>query len=764
MTDDFDAQALHYHRYPTPGKIQVLPSKPLANQRDLALAYSPGVAAACRAIVDDPGSIAEYTARANLVAVISNGTAVLGLGNIGPFASKPVMEGKGVLFKKFAGIDVFDIEINEADPDKLIEIIASLEPTFGGINLEDIKAPECFVVEQALRERMHIPVFHDDQHGTAIIAGAAILNALRLVDKSLNEVRLVASGAGAAGIACLDILVSLGLPKENIIACDSRGVIYQGRNQGMDGRKADYAAKTKHRTIDEAMSGADIFLGVSGPNSVSAEMIQKMASRPIVLALANPIPEIMPNVVKAVRPDAIVATGRSDFPNQVNNVLCFPYMFRGALDVGATTINEAMKLAMVKALADMALTPPGEEVTAAYSQESLHFGPEYLIPKPFDNRLIVELPQAVAQAAMASGVATRPITDMAAYRTKLESFVFRAGLAMRPVIDRAKAAPQRVVYAEGEEERVLRAVQVVVDEGTAYPIVIGQRSVIAEVIEKEGISLTLGRDFTLIDPLENPHFNDCWTAYHQWRERYGVDPATAKIRMRTRPTVLGATLVRLGLADALLCGISGSYWDHLRHVKETLLTAPSQPPRTLAAMSLLMTPKGTIFLTDTNVNPDPNAGQIADIALLAAQAIRRFGLVPKVALLSHSSFGTSQASSARKMSEALGLIRQRAPELEVEGEMQADVALDEGLRKRVFPHSALSGNANLLVMPNLDAAHIALNLLRSIGDCVSVGPMILGLDWPAHVINKNARTRRIVNMSAVAVVEAQERGAKSRAC
>ncbi len=541
MTDDFDAQALHYHRYPTPGKIQVLPSKPVANQRDLALAYSPGVAAACRAIVDDPQTIADYTARSNLVAVISNGTAVLGLGNIGPMASKPVMEGKGVLFKKFAGIDVFDIEINETDPERLIDIIASLEPTFGGINLEDIKAPECFVVEQTLRERMHIPVFHDDQHGTAIIAGAAILNALKLVDKSLNEVRLVASGAGAAGIACLDILVSLGLPKENIIACDSRGVIYQGRNQGMDGRKGDYAAKTKHRNLSEAISGADIFLGVSGPNSVSAEMIQKMASRPIVLALANPIPEIMPDLVKSVRPDAIVATGRSDFPNQVNNVLCFPYMFRGALDVGATTINENMKLAMVKALADMALTPPGEEVTSAYGKESLHFGPDYLIPKPFDNRLIVELPQAVARAAMQSGVATRPITDMNAYRAKLEAFVFRAGLAMRPIIDRAKAAPKRVVYAEGEEERVLRAVQVVVDEGTVHPFVIGQRSVIQELIEKHSISLEPERDFTLIDPLDNPYFEDCWQAYHQLRERYGVDPATAKIRMRTRPTALGAT-------------------------------------------------------------------------------------------------------------------------------------------------------------------------------------------------------------------------------
>ncbi|MGF1526260.1 MAG: NADP-dependent malic enzyme [Candidatus Competibacterales bacterium] len=756
MNDEFEAQALHYHRYPTPGKLQVNPSKPLANQRDLALAYSPGVAAACQAIVANPQVAADYTARSNLVAVISNGTAVLGLGDIGPLASKPVMEGKGVLFKKFANIDVFDIEVAETDPERFVAIVKSLEPTFGGINLEDIKAPECFAIERQLRSLMNIPVFHDDQHGTAIIAAAAIKNALKLVEKPLETVGLVASGAGAAGIACLDILVGLGLPKEQIIVCDSRGVIYQGRNVGMDPQKAQYAAATPHRTLAEAIEGADIFLGVSKPGLLTAEMVASMAAKPIILALANPIPEIMPEAVKAVRDDAIIATGRSDYPNQVNNVLCFPYMFRGALDVGATTINEAMKLAMVDALAELATRPVDEDVAAAYGAKRLQFGPDYLIPKPFDNRLMVELPQAVARAAMASKVATRPIEDFAAYRARLGDYVDRTNLAMRPIFDQAKADPKRVVYAEGEEERVLRAVQVVLEEQTAVPIVIGRRDWVAKRLEKTGLGLRIDRDFQLIDPFDNPHYSECWQAYHSLRERFGVDPSAARIRINTRPTVLGAMLVRLGYADALLCGTIGSYWDHLRHVKETVGLSPGNT--TIGALTMVMTPKGTLFLCDTHVNVDPSAVQLADLTVLAAERVRRFGINPKVALLSHSNFGSSLAHQARKMADTLEILQERVPHLEVEGEMQADSALGESLRQRIFPHSRLSGAANLLVMPNIDAANIALNLLRSVADCTSVGPIIMGVGLPAHVLSKNARARRIVNMTAVAAVEAQLQG------
>lgn len=753
MSSDFDEQALHYHRYPTPGKLQIVPTKALANQRDLALAYSPGVAAACLAIAEDPTEAASLTSRANLVAVISNGTAVLGLGNIGPLASKPVMEGKAVLFKKFAGIDVFDIELAQHDPDRLIEIVAALEPTFGGINLEDIKAPECFYIEQALRERMNIPVFHDDQHGTAIIAAAAILNGLRLVDKRIEEVRLVASGAGAAGIACLDVLVSLGMDKRNIILCDSRGVIYQGRNQGVDGRKADYAVDTPHRTLAEAINGADIFLGVSQAGVLKPDMVKNMAARPLILALANPVPEIMPELAREADPDAIIATGRSDYPNQVNNVLCFPFIFRGALDVGATTINEAMKLAVVRALADLVLAPPSEEVALAYGDQPLAFGPDYLIPKPFDTRLITELPMAVARAAMESGVATRPIENFRAYREQLSRHVVRSGLAMKPLIERAQADPKRVVYAEGEEERVIAAVQVVIDEGIAEPVVIGRRDWVLGTIGRLGLPIRPDRDFQLIDPFDNPYYKECWQEYHRLRERHGVDPSHARIRINTRTTVLGATLVRLGYGDALICGAVGSYQGHLKRVIEVMGQRPDV--KAVAGLSLLITARGALFLADTHVNPDPDAEQLADITLLAAEGVRRFGITPKVALLSHSNFNADSSASARKMADAMRILRERAPELAVEGEMQADVALSESLRERVFPNSRLHDAANLLIMPNLDAANIGLNLLRSMTDGVTVGPMLLGLEAPAHVLPKTSSARRIVNMSAVAVVDAQ---------
>jgi len=755
MSSDFNQQALTYHREPVPGKLQVMPTKALANQRDLALAYSPGVAAACLAIVDQPTEVNSLTSRANLVAVISNGTAVLGLGNIGPLAAKPVMEGKAVLFKKFAGIDVFDIELNETDPDKLVDIIAAMEPTFGGINLEDIKAPECFYIEQALRERMTIPVFHDDQHGTAIIAAAAVLNGLRLVDKRIEEVRLVASGAGAAGIACLDVLVGLGVNKANIILCDSRGVIYQGRNQGVDGRKADYAIDTPHRSLAEAIVGADIFLGVSAEGLLKPDMVRNMASQPLILALANPVPEIMPDVARAVRSDAIIATGRSDFPNQVNNVLCFPFIFRGALDVGATQVNEAMKLAAVRALADLALSPPSEEVALAYQDQPLSFGAEYLIPKPFDSRLITELPIAVARAAMESGVATRPIEDLRAYREQLSQYVVRSGLAMKPLIERAQADRKRVIYAEGEEERVMAAVQIVIDDGIAEPIVIGRPDRVMGAIERLSLPIRPDRDFQLIDPFDNPHYKACWQEYHRLRQRFGVDPSKARIRINTRPTVLGAILVRLGYADALICGAVGSYQDHLQHVVQVMGFRPHV--KAAGALSLLITTQGILFMADSHVNPDPDAEQLADITLMAADAVREFGISPKVALLSHSNFGAWDSPSAQKMARVLNLLRQRSPGLEVEGEMQADVALSETLRERVFPNSRLQGAANLLIMPNKDAASISLNLLHTMMDGVTIGPILLGLGAPAHVLPKTTSARRIANMSAVAAVDAQLR-------
>ncbi|HXH02424.1 MAG TPA: NADP-dependent malic enzyme [Candidatus Competibacteraceae bacterium] len=752
MSDDFENQALYYHRNPSPGKIEVVPTKPLANQRDLALAYSPGVAAACNAIVRDPQEAASVTARGNLVAVVTNGTAVLGLGNIGPLAGKPVMEGKGVLFKKFAGVDVFDIEINERDPDKLVDIIASLEPTFGGINLEDIKAPECFYVERKLRERMRIPVFHDDQHGTAIITGAAVLNALRVVGKDIREVRLVTSGAGAAAIACLDLLIALGLTPENIIVCDSKGVVHSGRSD-LDESKRRFARDTSARNLAEAMVGADIFLGLSGPGLVSAEMVKSMADRPIIMALANPVPEIMPEVAKSARPDVIIGTGRSDYPNQVNNVLCFPYIFRGALDVGATTINEAMKLACVRALADLAMVPPSEEVAAAYGDQVLSFGPEYLIPKPFDSRLIQVLPLAVAKAAMETGVATRPIEDFNAYKEKLNRYVFRSGLMMKPVFERAKADPKRVIYAQGEEDRVLRAVQNVVEEGLAQPILIGRPQRVAERIADLGLSIRPDEHFQLINPLDNPYYHECWQEYHRLLERAGVDPNTARMRVNTRATVLGALLVRLGYADTMLCGLTGTYMRHVEHVTDVLELAPGV--KSPATLHMVITPRGTLFFCDTMINLDPSAEEIADMTLRAAEAVRRFGIAPKAALISHSNFGSRKSPSARKMAEALRLVRARAPELEVEGEMQADTALYEPLRSRLFPNSQLSGVANLLVMPNLDAANIAFNLTKMVTDGVAVGPMMMGLARPAHVLTAAATVRRIVNMTAVAVVDAQ---------
>lgn len=760
MPDEFKQQALQYHRLPVPGKISVNPTKVLTNQFDLSLAYSPGVAHACNAIVDDPNQASEVTARGNLVAVISNGTAVLGLGAIGPLAAKPVMEGKGVLFKKFAGIDVFDIEIEEQDPDMLVEVIARLEPTFGGINLEDIRAPECFEVERKLRERMNIPVFHDDQHGTAIIAAAAVLNGLRLVDKRIDEVKVVGSGAGAAGLSCLDQLVRLGVKRENITVCDRLGVVYQGRREEMDLRKEGYARDTPCRTLAEVIPGADIFLGLSAPGVLKPEMVKTMAEKPLILALANPEPEIMPDLVRAVRPDAIVATGRSDFPNQVNNVLCFPYLFRGALDVGATTINEEMKMATVKALADMTMAQASDNVASAYSGEELVFGPDYLIPKPFDTRLILELPVAVAKAAMESGVASRPIEDFDAYRERLGELVFRTGSAMRPLFERAKADPRRVIYTEGESERVLRALQVVVDEGLAKPILIGRSDRIRESIARLGLEIREGEHFEVIDPQNNPYYDECWDAYHKLRRRRGIDPIVARIRVNNQPTVLGALLLHLGYADAIVCGTIGRFDRHLKYVMDIL--GKRKGVKTVAAMNMLITSKATVFIADTNVTLNPNAEQITDITLLAADALLKVGVTPKVALLSHANFGSRRNKASRKMAKALKMIRKRMPDLEVDGEMKGDTALLESLRERVFPESHLKGAANLLVMPNLDAANISTTLLKILAsEGVAVGPIMLGLSRPAHIMTRSATTRRIINMTAVAVTDAQTSGSQT---
>ncbi len=753
MVSKIYQSALDYHRFPTPGKLEVIATKPLANQRDLALAYSPGVAAACEEIVKDEMQVASLTSRANLVGVITNGTAVLGLGAIGPLASKPVMEGKAVLFKKFANIDVFDIEINENDPDKLVDIIASLEPTFGAMNLEDIKAPECFYVEEKLKERLKIPVFHDDQHGTAIITAAAMLNGLKLVKKDITQVRLVCSGAGAAAIACLDLLVALGLKKSNIIMVDLKGVIYEGREGEIDAFKAKYQTKTKCRTLDDAIEGADLFLGVSAGNVMTAESVKKMAENPIILALANPDPEIDPRIAKEARPDAIIATGRSDYPNQVNNVLCFPYIFRGALDVGATSINMEMMLACVKAISDLAQAEPSDIVAVAYGGQELQFGPDYIIPKPFDPRLIIEIPPAVAKAAMDTGVATRPITDFVAYRQKLSEFVFRSGLVMKPIFNRAMASPKRVAYAEAEDERVLRAVQVVVDEKLAEPVLIGRKDVINNRISKLGLRLKMDRDFILVDPQDDPRYKAYTQCYLNLLERKGVTPDAAKTVVRTNTSVIAALMVHRKEADAMLAGPIGLFQNHLKNIKPIL--GMQDGVSITSSLSALVTHMGTLFFCDAYVNSNPTAEQIAENTILAAEQIRQFNIIPKVALLSHSNFGSNDSETALKMQEALRIIRQLAPELEVDGEMHGDTAIDPIIREKIFPNSVLTGRANLLVMPNMDSANIAFNLVKSIAEGQSIGPIMLGLDHPAHILTPSATVRRIVNMTAMAVVDAQ---------
>ncbi|QGM20844.1 NADP-dependent malic enzyme [Spiribacter sp. 2438] len=752
MAEDFRQSALDYHRYPTPGKIEVAPTKPLANQRDLALAYSPGVAAACDAIVEDERAAAEVTARGNLVGVVTNGTAVLGLGSIGPLASKPVMEGKGVLFKKFAGIDVFDIEIDETDADQLVETIARLEPTFGGINLEDIKAPECFEVEARLRERMNIPVFHDDQHGTAITAAASLYNGLRLVGKNFEDVKLVTSGAGASAIACLDLLVSMGLRRENIIATDRDGVVYQGRTSSMDPRKEVYAADTGARTLAEAIVDADIFLGLSAPGVLTPDMVRTMADQPLIMALANPTPEIWPEEALEARPDAIISTGRSDYPNQVNNVLCFPFIFRGALDVGATTINDEMKKACVRAIADLATMESSDVVVAAYGGKPLSFGKDYLIPKPFDPRLITRIAPEVARAAMESGVATRPITDFTAYRRRLSEYVFQSGLLMKPIFERASQNPQRVVYGDGEDPRILQGIQQVVDDGLARPTIIGRRRVVEMRLKRLGLRLRIGEDFELVDPEDDPRFREYWQLYHSIMERRGVTPDRARQIVRTRNTVIAALMVRRGEADAMLSGAVGKYHRQLDYVNEVL--GRRTGVRNLAAMNAIITPKGTLFLCDTYVNQNPTAHQIAEMTILAADEIRRFGITPKVALLSHSNFGTSNNPEAVKMREAMQIIEDRDPGLEVEGEMHGDAAINENIRQRIFPNSRLEGQANLLIMPTLDAANIAFNLLKTVTDGVSIGPIMLGMSKPAHILTPSVSVRSIVNLTALASVEA----------
>ncbi len=750
MDSQLREDALQYHRLPRPGKISVIASKPMISQRDLALAYSPGVAAACEAIVADSNEARNLTARGNLVAVITNGTAVLGLGNIGPLASKPVMEGKGILFKKFAGIDVFDLEIAEHDPDKLVDIIAALEPTFGGINLEDIKAPECFYIERKLRERMQIPVFHDDQHGTAIIVGAALLNGLKVVGKDIADIRLVASGAGAAALACLDMLVSLGVRKDNVVVTDLKGVVYRGRSEEMDDNKVRYAVETTARTLAQVMAGADVFLGLSAGGVLKPEMVSLMAQRPLIFALANPIPEILPQVVREVRPDAILATGRSDYPNQVNNALCFPYLFRGALDVGATAINEAMKLAAVRAIAELAEAEQSDAVAAVYGEESLSFGAEYLIPKPFDPRLITRIAPAVAQAAMDSGVASRPITDMDAYREQLSNFIYQSSLFMKPVFSLAKKNPKRLVYAEGEDERVLHAVQMVVDEGLAQPILVGRPAVIEHRIDRLGLRIHAGEQFEVVNPENDPRYRIYWTEYHRLMQRNGVTQELARREMRRSNTLIGAMLIRMGAADAMLCGTYSRTQDHLHYVREVTGLRPGAT--VFACMNILLLPSRTLFVCDTHVNFDPTAEQVAEITLLAADEVRRFGIVPKVALLSHSSFGSFDDASARKMGQARELLEQQAPELEVEGEMNGDAALSEQLRLQIFPHSRLKGEANLLIMPNLDAANISFNLLKMIaGEGPTIGPVLLGAAKSVHIMTPSATVRRIVNMSALAV-------------
>ncbi|MEQ4675334.1 NADP-dependent oxaloacetate-decarboxylating malate dehydrogenase [Providencia vermicola] len=755
MDDKLKQSALDFHEFPHPGKITVTPTKPLTTQRDLALAYSPGVAVPCLEIADDPLKAYRYTAKGNLVGVVSNGTAVLGLGNIGALAGKPVMEGKGVLFKKFSGVDVFDIEVDETDPDKLVDIIASLEPTFGGINLEDIKAPECFYIEQKLRERMKIPVFHDDQHGTAIICTAAVINGLRIVKKEIGDVRLVVSGAGAASIACMNLLVALGLKRENITVCDSKGVIYKGRDERMDVTKAAYAIEDNgQRTLADAIPDADIFLGCSGPRLLTPEMVKTMAKDPLILALANPEPEILPPLAKEVRPDAIICTGRSDYPNQVNNVLCFPFIFRGALDVGATTINEEMKLACVYAIADLALAEQSEEVASAYGNQDLFFGPEYIIPKPFDPRLIVKIAPAVAKAAMDSGVATRPIADFDAYIEKLNQFVYKTNLFMKPIFSQAKTAKKRIVLAEGEEERVLHATQELVSLGLAFPILVGRPSVIEMRIQKLGLHIELGKDFEVVNNENDPRYKEYWQEYYQIMKRRGVSQEMARRAVINNPTLIGGIMVLRGEADGMICGTVGSYGEHYEVVKD--LFGFREGVHTAGAMNALLLPTGNTFIADTYVNEDPTPEELTEITLMAADTVRRFGIEPKVALLSRSSFGSSDCSSAQKMRDTLAMIKARDPHLEIDGEMHADAALVESIRKDVMPDSPLKGAANLLIMPTMEAARISYNLLRvTSSDGVTVGPVLMGVAKPVHILTPIASVRRIVNMVALAVVEAQ---------
>jgi malate dehydrogenase (oxaloacetate-decarboxylating)(NADP+) len=757
VEEELKKAALDYHRLPTPGKISLTPTKALTNQRDLSLAYSPGVAYASLAIKDDPLAAASLTARANLVAVVTNGTAVLGLGNIGPLAGKPVMEGKGCLFKKFAGIDVFDLEIAETDPDRLVDIVASLEPTFGGINLEDIKAPECFYIERKLRERMKIPVFHDDQHGTAIIVAAAVLNGLKVVGKDIGKVKVAGSGAGAAAIACLDLLVALGLKKANVTISDSSGVVYQGRPK-TDADKLRYAQATNKRTLAEIVGEADIFLGLSGPGVLKPEDVARMGPRPLILALANPEPEIRPELALGVRPDCIVCTGRSDYPNQVNNSLCFPFIFRGALDVGATVINEAMKLATVHALAELAQAEQSDVCTAAYGESGATFGPEFLIPRAFDPRLITTIAPAVARAAMDSGVATRPIADLNAYRASLTHYVYQSASAMRTVFASAQRRPKRLIYAEGEDPRVLQAVQVVVDEGLAHPILVGRTELIASRIEKLGLRLRLGENCEGVNVLSDARFRDAWTEYYQLACRDGVSRALAMEEMRSRTTLIGAILVRRGDGDAMLCGTVGDYLDHLKYVRRVI--GLRSGVSTVATMQMLILNDRQLFFCDTHVNRDPDAAQIAEMTLLAAEQVTRFGLTPYVALVSHSSFGSSTAPSARKMREALALIGERAPDLEVDGEMRADSALSSAIRENEFPNSRLRHDANLLIMPNVDAANVCYNALRiAAGGGVIVGGILLGIAQPVHIMTPSSTVRRIVDMTAVAVADAGALGA-----
>lgn len=751
---DLRQAALDFHEFPKPGKIEVTPTKSLATQRDLALAYSPGVAEPCLEIEKDPSAAYRYTAKGNLVAVISNGTAVLGLGNIGALAGKPVMEGKGVLFKKFAGIDVFDIEINETDPEKLVDIIASLEPTFGGVNLEDIKAPECFYIEQKLRERMKIPVFHDDQHGTAIISAAAVINALRIVDKKIEEVRLVASGAGAASIACLNLLVSLGMKRENIVVCDSKGVIYQNRDDRMDDTKKAYAiVDNGWRTLGDAMPNADIFLGCSAAGALTQDMVRSMAAHPIILALANPNPEITPPEAKAARPDAIICTGRSDYPNQVNNVLCFPFIFRGALDVGATTINEEMKMAAVYAIADLALAEQNEVVTSAYGGEGATFGADYIIPRPFDPRLIVRIAPAVAKAAMDSGVATRPITDWEGYIEKLTQFVYKTSLFMKPIFSQAKADKKRIVLAEGEETKVLHATQEIISMDLAYPILIGRPAVIEAKIKKLGLQILAGRDFEIVNNEQDDRHEELWKRYYALMSRRGITEAIAKRVTTSNTTVIASLLVEMGYADGLVCGLFGSYSRHLEAIKDIIGT--KEGVKVPAALNSLVLPTGNVFLTDTYVNADPTAEELAEITLMAAEEIKHFGIEPAVALLSHSNFGSNNYLGAPKMRETLRIVQERDPSLNIDGEMHGDLALNEELRLAHMPETTLKGSANLLVMPNVESARISYNLLRATTTAITVGPILMGVKKSAHILTPVASVRRIINMVAFAAVKAQ---------